>query len=137
MSKFVRRDALKLLSSILAVCSQDHVLYLVQQAKVLPVLFGVLVRADEHKPVKNANVSIKAPSKLEIASYYEHLLSVIWSMLKQLHDCSEIWFFIIFKLNLFFTQTSKFVPEIKTKITQERLIFKLLENDLEKTKRVR
>ncbi len=115
MSKFVRRDALKLLSSILAVCSQDHVLYLVQQAKVLPVLFSVLVRADEHKPVKNTNVSIKTPSKLEIASYYEHLLSVIWSMLKQLHDCSEI----------------------KTKITQERLIFKLLENDLEKTKRIR
>lgn len=29
MSKFLRRDALKLLSSILAVCSPDHVLYLV------------------------------------------------------------------------------------------------------------
>ena len=36
-------------------------------------------------------------------------------MLKQLHDCTEI----------------------KTKITQERLVFKLLENDLEKTKRIR
>lgn len=90
MSKFLRKDALKLLSSILAVCSQDHVLYLVQQAKVLPVVFGILVRADEHKPIKNANLSIKAPSKVEIASYYEHLLSVIWSMLKQLHDSSEI-----------------------------------------------
>jgi hypothetical protein len=58
---------------------------------------------------------MKAPSKTEIARYYEHLMSVIWSMLKQLHDCTEI----------------------KSKITQERLIFKLLENDLEKTKRIR
>lgn len=82
---------------------------------MLPVVFGILVRADEHKPIKNANVTIKAPSKTEIASYYEHLLSIIWLMLKHLHGSAEI----------------------KAKITQERLIFKLLENDLEKAKRIR
>lgn len=81
MSKFLRRDALKLLSSILAVCPLDHVVDMIQQYKILPVIFGILVKADENKPLKNANLSIKAPSKQEIASYYEHLLSVIWQMI--------------------------------------------------------
>jgi hypothetical protein len=114
MSKFLRRDALKLLSSILAVCPLDHLVHMIQQSKILPVVFSILMKSDEQKPVKNSNVNIKAPSKSEIDNYYEHILSSIWSMIKQLHNCSEI----------------------KVKISQERLIFKLLENNLEKTKRV-
>ena len=81
MSKYLRKEALKLLSSILAVCPTDHVVHMIQQSKVLAVFFGVFMRSDEHKAVKNANLSIKAQSKQELATYYEHLLSVVWQMI--------------------------------------------------------
>jgi len=78
MSKFLRRDALKVLSSILVVCPTDHVLYMIQQSSLLPVIFGILMKADENKAIKNNNITIRAPSKSELSSYYENLLSLIW-----------------------------------------------------------
>lgn len=115
MSKFVRKDALKLLSAIMAVCSTTHVEYMIQSANILSVLFAILMKEDVSKPIKSQNISIPALSKSEIASHYEQLLSIIWLMIQKLYGSSET----------------------KTQICLERLIFKLIENNLEKTKRIR
>jgi hypothetical protein len=43
MSKYLRGDALKLLSFAMTVCPPKHVYYLVEKANILPVIFGLLM----------------------------------------------------------------------------------------------
>ncbi len=43
ISKYLRADALKLLSFVMTACPQKHVYYLVEKANILPVIFGLLM----------------------------------------------------------------------------------------------
>jgi hypothetical protein len=43
MSKYLRYDALKLLSYIMTVCPASHIIYLVQETQLIPIVFGLLM----------------------------------------------------------------------------------------------
>jgi hypothetical protein len=45
------------------------------------------MRTDEAKAVKSSQIVSNAPSKSELNNYYEHMLSIIWNILKHMIDC--------------------------------------------------
>jgi hypothetical protein len=95
-------------------CPPPHSVHLIQKTRFLAVLFGILTSQPTSETKKNAAVLLKPLTQKELTKQHEQIVSIIWFTLSNLKPESE--------------------QPVQVKICFERLVFKLLEDNLRKAR---
>lgn len=103
---YLRSDSIKVISFCLTRCQPEHSFYLITKAECLPFLFSLLMKTQDRRPRKG-EVFMAPKNAQAIADDLEHLLSILWNMLKHL--------------------TKMIGENPKIQIALERFLFKFLE----------